>query len=256
MDTEFGKPETINRVHTQRMTTAQLRLLGVLALQDIPDTIQHLQVSLVRVLLDSRDKSPRHGTRRLSSNGCVGTCLIVLAAAPQNDVGRARLGAYRLLVGLVAAHGRLEQLAEAAHDSAHIALGVRHGGAQETLAGLLGEVRLLEGALGRVHIGKVENGARVARVEDARQAHTGLERCHTYRVDLVVDNVACLLEVDRVDDLIVAVVFVAVRVLCLTAVPYTCLSVCFENRNGKGEESNSQTYQSSARTEHHWVAHP
>lgn len=60
----------------------------------------------------------------------------------------------------------------------------------------------------------------MARVEDASETHAGFERLDADGVDLVVDDVAALLEVDGVDGLVVAVVFVAVGVFGLAAV--TC----------------------------------
>lgn len=58
----------------------------------------------------------------------------------------------------------------------------------------------------------------MARVEDGGQANTGSERLDDVKVDFVVDDVSCLLEVHRVDDFVVAVFFVAVDVFGLSAV--------------------------------------
>jgi len=58
----------------------------------------------------------------------------------------------------------------------------------------------------------------VARVEDGRQTNAGLKRFDNVVMDLVVDNVAVLLEVDRVDDFVVAIFLIAVGILGLPAV--------------------------------------
>jgi hypothetical protein len=58
----------------------------------------------------------------------------------------------------------------------------------------------------------------VTRVENGSQTTTGRERADHDLVHLVVDNVTGLLKVDRVDNLVVAVVLIAVQVLGLTAV--------------------------------------
>lgn len=55
----------------------------------------------------------------------------------------------------------------------------------------------------------------MAAVKDGSQSHTGLEGLHDGIVNLIVDDVAGLLEVNRVDDLIIAVVFIAVGVFGL-----------------------------------------
>jgi hypothetical protein len=39
-------------------------------------------------------------------------------------------------------------------------------------------------------------------------------------VHLIIDNMADLAEIDRVDDLVVSVLFVAVEILSLTTVPF------------------------------------
>ena len=58
----------------------------------------------------------------------------------------------------------------------------------------------------------------MAAVEDGRQTDTGLQWLDDVEMDLVVDNVPIGLEVDRVDDLVGAVLFVAVEIRGLTAV--------------------------------------
>lgn len=201
------------------MATAQLRLLAILLLQDNTNAIQQLQIRLVGILLNRADKRIAHGARGLASNCGVGARLVVLAAAPANDIGGARLGAHRLLVRLVAVHGMLAEAHEALEHAADVAARVRHGRAEQARAGLLHQVGLFEDALGGVRVGEIEHGARVARVENARQAHAGLQGCDADGVDFVVDYVAALLEVDGVDGLVVAVVLVAVEVFGLAAVP-------------------------------------
>lgn len=62
-------------------------------------------------------------------------------------------------------------------------------------------------------------------VKDAREPDAGWKACDANRVDLVVNNVACSLEIDRVDDLVLAVFFVAIKVSRLSAVSCTCWSV-------------------------------
>lgn len=60
----------------------------------------------------------------------------------------------------------------------------------------------------------------MARVEDGGEANTGLEGLYHDAVHFIVDNVAGHSEVDRVDDLIVAIFLVAVKILGLTAVTW------------------------------------
>jgi hypothetical protein len=69
----------------------------------------------------------------------------------------------------------------------------------------------------------------VAAVEDGRQAHTGRQGLDHVMVDLIVNDVACCLKVERVNDLVMAVLLVAVKVLCLSAVACS-LSASFSPR--------------------------
>lgn len=114
--------------------------------------------------------------------------------------------------------GSLGEPKHAGGDAAHIAAGISGKGGQEASASFLGEVGLLEHALGAVHVWKVHDRSRVAAVEDGRQTDTGLEWLDDVEMDLVVDNMATLLEVDRVYDLIGTVLLVAVEILGLAAV--------------------------------------
>lgn len=114
--------------------------------------------------------------------------------------------------------GSLGEPKHAGGDAAHVTAGIGGKGGQEASAGLLGEVGLLEHALGAVHVRKVHDRARMAAVEDGRQTDTSLQWLDDVEMDLVVDNVAIRLEVDRVDDLVGAVLFVAVEILGLAAV--------------------------------------
>jgi hypothetical protein len=58
----------------------------------------------------------------------------------------------------------------------------------------------------------------VTRVKDGGKTSTGRQGLDHEGVHVIIDNVTRSLEVDRVDDLVVAVVFVAARVLCLATV--------------------------------------
>ena len=62
------------------MATRELRLLGVLILQDIADAVEEFHVALLGILLEGLDEGVRHGTCRLGGNGGVGT---VIAGACQ-----------------------------------------------------------------------------------------------------------------------------------------------------------------------------
>ena len=82
----------------------------------------------------------------------------VLAAAPHDDVGGRRLCTLGLLVSLAATtEGGLGESKHTGGDAAHIAAGIGGKGGQEASAGLLGEVGLLEHALGAVHVRKVHD---------------------------------------------------------------------------------------------------
>lgn len=200
------------------MTTAQLRLLRILCLQLIPNTIKQLHIALLRILLHSRDERPAHRPRRLRRNRRVRTRLVILASRPHHHVRGARLGRNGPVVRLVAIRGFLEEAHDVAGHAAHVAARVRGYDGEEALAGFLGEVGLLEDALGGVDVGEVEGGAGVAGVEDGGEADAGLEGGHHDAVHFVVDDVTDLAEVDGVDDLVVAVGFVAVEVFGLASV--------------------------------------
>jgi hypothetical protein len=151
--------------------------------------------------------------------------LIILAARPHDHIRGRRLRSNGAVIRLIARRGLLEEAHDIIRDAAHVAARVRRDDTQQALAGLLGEVGLLEDALGRVDVGQVERGAGVARVEDGGQAHAGLQGGHHDAVHLVVDDVAHLPEVDGVDDFVVAVGLVAVEVFRLSAVSCRGVSV-------------------------------
>lgn len=73
---------------------------------------------------------------------------------------------------ILAAGGLLEKAHNVVCDTAKIALAVRRNNTQKTLAGLLGQVGLLEDALGGVDVRKVEGGTGMTRVEDGRQSNS------------------------------------------------------------------------------------
>lgn len=54
---------------TNRMTARQLRLLGVLGLENVADTVEKFNVALLGVGLERRNEGPRHGTSSLSIDG-------------------------------------------------------------------------------------------------------------------------------------------------------------------------------------------
>ncbi len=62
---------------TQWVTAAQLRLLGVLGGKLVTNTVQKLNVALLRILLHGSDESPRHSTSSLSGDCSIGPVRIV-----------------------------------------------------------------------------------------------------------------------------------------------------------------------------------
>ena len=55
------------------MTARKLGLLGVFRGQLVSDAVEELDVALLRVLLQRGDKSPRHGSSSLRSDGSIGS---------------------------------------------------------------------------------------------------------------------------------------------------------------------------------------
>jgi hypothetical protein len=53
------------------MAAAQLRFLGIFCGELVPDTVEELDVALLRVLLHGGDEGPRHGACCLSSDVCI-----------------------------------------------------------------------------------------------------------------------------------------------------------------------------------------
>ena len=68
------------------MAAAQLWLLGILALELVPDAVQQPDVALLRIFLQRGNEGPRHGARRLTGDLGVLGCLVVFAAGPHDDV--------------------------------------------------------------------------------------------------------------------------------------------------------------------------
>lgn len=64
----------------------------------------------------------------------------------------------------------------------------------------------------------------MAGVEDSCEANSGLEGTNHDSVHFVVDDVASGAEVDWVDDFVVAIVFIAIKILGLSTVPWKVLT--------------------------------
>lgn len=89
----------------------------------------------------------------------------------------------------------------------------------------------------------------MTRIKDSCQTNTGLQRSHASEVDFVIHNMSSSLVIDRVDDLVVAIVFVTVQILGLTTVTYLLLVNCpVYIRQVK------DTYPSSGGKANRWVA--
>lgn len=70
-------------------------------------------------------------------------------------------------------------------------------------------------------------------VEDGSETNTRLKRPDDHGVDVIIDNVSLGSMVDGVDDFIVTVVFVTIKVLGLTTVAYL-ISESLEEEMGRG----------------------
>lgn len=144
--------------------------------------------------------------------------LRILASTPHDHICRAGLRPLVLPVHGVASCSLLEKAHSSRCHAAQIATGVTGNDAQQALAGLFGKIWLLENTLGAVDVRKVEGGPGVAGVEDGSEAHTWLQWLNHDTVHLVVYDVTCLAEINGVDHLIVAVLFVAVQIFGLSSV--------------------------------------
>lgn len=142
--------------------------------------------------------------------------LIVLAARPHDDIGRRRLGGNSTVVSFLAVGGLLEEADDVVGDTTQIALTVGGNDTKQTLSSFLGQVRLLENTLGRVNVRQIEGGTRMARVKDGCQTHTGLQRSNHDTMHLIISDVACLPEVDGIDNLVIAIVLIAIKILGLS----------------------------------------
>lgn len=146
--------------------------------------------------------------------------LIIFAARKHDDVGRRSFGSEGPVIGIFAVCSTLKEAKDVLGDTAKVALAVRRYNAEKALASLLGQIGLLEDALGRVYIGQVEGGSRVTGIEYGRQPHATSQRLDHDSVHLVIGDMTVLSEVDGVNDLVVAVGLVAVEVFCLSTMAY------------------------------------
>lgn len=146
--------------------------------------------------------------------------LCILASRPHDNVCRTGLRNLVAFIDLVAGRCLLEESHRLASNSAHVASRIRGDNTQQALPSLFGQIRFFEDTLGGVDVRKIKRGTRVAGVENGSQAHTRSERFDHDVVHEVVDNMACLAEIDRIDYFIVAVILVAVKVFSLAAVPW------------------------------------
>lgn len=88
--------------------------------------------------------------------------LVIFASGKHDDIGRRCLGGQCPVIRVVAGGGLLEEAHDVVGNATEIALAVGRDNAEETLAGLLGKVGLLEDALGGVDVRKIQCGSRVA----------------------------------------------------------------------------------------------
>jgi hypothetical protein len=67
-------------------------------------------------------------------------------------------------------------------------------------------------------------------------------------VHLIIDNMSDLAEIDGVDDLVVSVFFISVKILGLTTMALA--------ESAEFKPPNGNTYQSNGRKESRWAEHP
>lgn len=106
----------------------------------------------------------------------------------------------------------LEKANGGACHAGEISLAVRRECGEQILRGFLGQVRLLQDTLGRVHVRQIQSGSRVARVEYGRQSHTGTQRAYHNVVHVVVNNMSSTLIIYWVDHVVEAVVLVTIQI--------------------------------------------
>jgi hypothetical protein len=123
-------------------------------------------------------------------------------------------------MSIFATGGLLKEAHDVVGHTAKITLTIGRYNTKQTLTSLLGEVGLLENTLCGIYVRQIQSGARVARVEYSCQSYTSLKWPDHNSMHLIVGNVTDLAEIYRVDDFIVAIRFITIQILCLSAV--TC----------------------------------
>lgn len=136
--------------------------------------------------------------------------LVVLASGKHNDVGSGSLRGQSSVVRIFAVGGLLKEAHDIPSNAAEIAALIGRNNTEQALAGLLGQVGLLEDTLRRVDVRKIESGSGVARIKNGCQTDSCLERSYHNPVHLIVRYVTDLAEIDRIDNFVVTIRFVAV----------------------------------------------
>lgn len=121
-------------------------------------------------------------------------------------------------MGFFASGGLLEESDDVVGNAAEISLAVRGNDAEQALAGLLGQVGLLEDTLRRIDVWQVECCAGMTRIEDGGQPYACLQGGDHDAVHLVICDVPMLSEINWVNDFVISIRLIAVKVLCLPTV--------------------------------------
>lgn len=121
-------------------------------------------------------------------------------------------------MGFFASGGLLEESDDVVGNTAEISLAVRGNDAEQALAGLLGQVGLLEDTLRRIDVWQVECRAGMTRIEDGCQPYACLQGGDHDAVHLVICDVPMLPEINWVNDFVISIRLIAVEVLCLPTV--------------------------------------
>lgn len=152
-----------------------------------------------RLIYGCKRKRSHQRTSRTSRNLRVRTRLRVLTPTPHDHIRGTCLRPQIPLIRILSLRRFFEEAHCCAGNPAVVARHQPRGDSEEAFAGFFGKVGLFENTLSGVDVGEVESGARVAGVKNAGEADAGGEGLYQDPVHFVIDDVADLAEVERVD---------------------------------------------------------
>mmetsp|Transcript_29378 Transcript_29378/g.68793 ORF Transcript_29378/g.68793 Transcript_29378/m.68793 type:complete len:310 (-) Transcript_29378:126-1055(-) len=204
-------------LQNERATCTHHGDLSVLPFEGFSHPLEQVSVVQVLVLLQTSDQSVGHRTGSLTTNHCVGRCLLILTTRKLDDIGFGSTGLLRLLSGCrITAFSRFHQQFHTLSDTCHCLLLIAIRQEASTCTNKLGDALILtclnnfKITIDVIHVRQVQDALAMTAIHNGGKANSLGQSTGQHVVYLVINNLPRTGIIHRAEGLVKSILLITI----------------------------------------------